>query len=232
MTEQTRRTRVLAMLDTPSLSVDQMCAKCVSELAGVDGASVVVVTNLPARLTRCTSDELSAHVEDLQFALGEGPSVEAFERGRPVLVEDLTSRSAELRWPAFAPAAAAAGVGAVFAFPLQIGAIHVGVLSLQRGLPGRLNREDIGTALILADATTLLLLAEDHGSGVNWQTQVAFEQRAVIHQATGMIMVQIGSTIAAAFARLQAHAYAEGRPLRDIADDVVQRRLRFDVAEG
>jgi hypothetical protein len=45
-----------------------------------------------------------------------------------------------------------------------------------------------------------------------------------------MIMVQLGSTIAAAFARLQAHAYAENRQLRAVAEDVVGRRLRFDTA--
>jgi ANTAR domain len=232
MTEQARRARVLAMLDPPGLSVDRMCAKCLHDVAGVDGASVVVVTDLPARLTRCTSDQSTAHVEELQFALGEGPGIEAFTRGRLVLAEDLTSRSARLRWPAFAPAAVEAGAAAMFAFPLQIGAIRVGVLSLRRAQPGLLDSDDIRTALVLADVTTLLLLAEDHGSTPRWQTQVAFEQRAVIHQATGMIMVQLDSTIAVAFARLQAHAYAESRPLRDVANDVVRRRLRFDIAEG
>jgi hypothetical protein len=145
-------------------------------------------------------------------------------------VSDLTNRSAEVRWPAFAAAAVAAGALAVFAFPLQIGAIRVGVLSLRRGRPGGMNKEELATALVLADATTLLLLAEDHAGGAAWQTQLAFDQRAVVHQATGMIMAQLGSTLAAAFARLQAHAYAENRQLRDVADDVVGRRLRFDTA--
>jgi AmiR/NasT family two-component response regulator len=124
----------------------------------------------------------------------------------------------------------AAGALAVFAFPLQIGAIRVGVLSLWRGRPGGMDNDELATALVLADATTLLLLAEDHAEGAEWQTQVSFEHRAVVHQATGMIMVQLGSTIAAAFARLQAHAYAENRQLREVADDVVSRRLRFETA--
>jgi len=230
MKEQARRTRALAMLDTPGLSVDRMCKKCVVELPGLDGAAVVIVTSLPARVTRCASEDSSAQVEELQFALGEGPSIDAFGQGRPVLVSDLTVGSAEVRWPAFAPAAVAAGALAVFAFPLQIGAIRVGVLSLWRGQPGGMDKDELATALALADATTLLLLAEDHADGAEWQTQISFDHRAVVHQATGMIMVQLGSTIAAAFARLQAHAYAENRQLREVADDVVSRRLRFDTA--
>ncbi len=230
MTQPTRRSRVLAMLADPGFSVDRMCATCVTELPGMDGASVAVVTNLPARITRCMSDEPSAQVEELQFALGEGPSMDAFAQGRPVLVSDLTARSAMLRWPAFAASAVAAGAAALFAFPLQIGAIRLGVLGLYRGRPGGINDEEVGTALVLSDATTLLLLAEDHAHDAAWQAQVAFDQRAVVHQATGMIMVQLGSTIAAAFARLQAHAYTENRTLRDVADDVVGRRLRFDAA--
>jgi GAF domain-containing protein len=230
MTEPTRRARVLAMLADPGLSVDQMCATCATQLPGLDGAAVAVVTKLPARITRCVSDESSAQVEELQFALGEGPSVDAFAKGRLVLISDLTARSAVQRWPAFAPAAVAVGAAAVFAFPLQIGAIRVGVLGLYRGRPGGVSDEELATALVLADTTTLLLLAEDHGDGAAWRAQVAFEQRAVVHQATGMIMVQLGGTIAAAFARLQAYAYAEDRTLRDVADDVVGRRLRFDAA--
>lgn len=230
MKEQARRARVLAMLDAPGLSVDRMCKKCVVELPGLDGASVAIVTSLPARVTRCASEDSSAQVEELQFALGEGPSIDAFAQGRPVLVSDLAVGSAEVRWPAFAPAAVAAGALAVFAFPLQIGAIRVGVLSLWRGQPGGMDNDELATALVLADATTLLLLAEDHADGAEWQTQISFDHRAVVHQATGMIMVQLGSTIAAAFARLQAHAYAENRQLREVADDVVSRRLRFDTA--
>ena len=230
MTGPTRRTRVLAMLDDPSMSVDGICAKCTTELPGLDGAAVVVVTNLPARITRCVSDGSSAQLEESQFTLGEGPSVDAFARGHPVLVPDLTTRSTVLRWPAFSPSAVAAGAAAVFAFPLQIGAIRVGVLGLYRTRPGGMNQEELATALVLADTTTLLLLAEDHADGAVWQAQVAFDHRAVVHQATGMVMAQLGSTIAAAFARLQAHAYTENRPLRDVAADVVGRRLRFDAA--
>ena len=61
-------------------------------------------------------------VEDMdavQFDVGEGPSREAFAEGRPVLVHDLAE--AQERWPGFVMQATARGIGAVHAFPLQLG---------------------------------------------------------------------------------------------------------------
>jgi hypothetical protein len=97
---------------------------------GVDGASVTVtVMGCPAaREPLFASDELSARLEELQFTLGEGPAVAEFWLGSPELVADL--ELAGSRWPVFAPAAVAAGARAMFAVPLQAGAIKVGVLYL------------------------------------------------------------------------------------------------------
>jgi hypothetical protein len=50
----------------------------------------------------------------------------------------------------------------------------------------------------------------------------------VVHQATGMVKVQLNVGIAEALVRLRAYAYAEERPIEDVARDVVGRRLRFD----
>ncbi|MFD0524435.1 GAF domain-containing protein [Paractinoplanes durhamensis] len=74
-------------------------------------------------------------LEELQFTLGEGPCLEAFNRRRPVLVPDLADESPG-RWPAYLPALHEQGVQAVFAFPLQIGAARLGTLDIFRGRPG------------------------------------------------------------------------------------------------
>ena len=44
-------------------------------------------------------------------------------------------------------------------------------------------------------------------------------------------MIQLGVTIAEALVRLRAYAYAEGRPLADVARDVVARKLHFDETQ-
>jgi hypothetical protein len=223
-----RRARVLALLGAYGPGVESLCAACVAHLPGISGAGLAIMTNLPASDTRYVSDETSTRIEDLQFTLGEGPCVDAFNAGRPVIVPDLAGRECLLRWPAFTVAAVAAGARALFAFPLQMGAIRIGVLDLYRDRVGGLDKEELADALVFADIVTLLLLAEDHTEGADWRAYADHDQRAVVHQATGMVMAQLGGTIEAAFDRLRAYAYAGDRQLHVIADDVVNRRLRFD----
>ncbi len=222
-----RRARVLALLAEHGQGLDRLCAACVAHLPSIGGAGLAVMSTLPASETRYVSDEKSARIEALQFELGEGPCMDAFAAGRPVLVPDVSGREQRLRWPAFTEGAEAAGVGALFAFPLQLGAIRIGVLDLYRDRPGRLDEDELGDALVFADTVTLLLLAEDHTNGADWPSS-AFDHHAAVHQATGMVMAQLGGSIEAAFDRLRAHAYAEDRPLDEVAVDVVNRRLRFD----
>lgn len=231
MSDEQRRARVLALLNAHGPGVEQLCAACVSYLPGINGAGLAIMTGLPASGTRYVSDEVSARIEDLQFSLGEGPCVDAFGGGRPVLAPDLADPEFQLRWPAFTAGAVAAGARAVFAIPLQIGAIRIGVLDLYRDHPGALDGDGLADALVFADTATLLLLAEDEAKGLAAVEQTGTDRRTVVHQATGMVMAQIGGTIGGAFARLRAHAYAEERPLDEIATDVVNRRLRFDEFE-
>lgn len=223
-----RRVQVLELLTANGLDLVRLCDRCLSELPQISGAGIAVMTTLPTRGIRYVSDKISGRVEDLQFSLGEGPGLEAFEEGQPVLVADLADRDHALRWPAFAADALVAGVRALFAFPLRLGAINLGVLNLYRQRPGALTTEEHGQALVFADTATLLLLAEGLSAADDRYRLTAYDQRAVVHQATGMVAVQTGSTISEAFARLRAYAYGDDRTLAGVADDVVERRLRFD----
>jgi hypothetical protein len=166
------------------------------------------------------------------MTVGEGPGVDAFAAG-PALVADLTAPQCLARWPAFAPAAAQAGVRAVFALPLQIGAIHLGAMNLYRVQPGDLDPEQLADTLVLADtACALLLDATDGSRRDGYQPAAAGLQHPEVHQATGMVIVQLGVSAAVALVRLRAYAYANDRLLRDVAADVVARRLRFDADSG
>jgi hypothetical protein len=217
-------TRVRAVVGRVGPSMDALCAVCVVELASVRGASVMAVGRTGARAMPVVSDETSGTVEELQFTLGEGPCVDAMSLGRPVLIADLHTAECELRWPAFVPAAVVAGVAAIFTFPLQVGAIRIGALSVYRDRIGGLPDDELAAALVCADAATLLLLS----SGVDGHPHVELGRRAVVHQATGMVTAQLGISIDEAFVRLRAHAYVQDRPLDEIAREVVERRLRFD----
>jgi hypothetical protein len=206
---------------------------------GVDGIVAGLGTGPTGMVLTWGQQETSAALEDAQFTLGQGPCPDAVAGGAPVLIADLAA--ATTRWPAFTPTATALGVGALFAFPLQIGAISVGELLAHRAAPGALSPQQMADALALADAVTVLLLHrvppesdgdEDVRLGEprpGWAAPATY--RAQVHQATGMISVQLNVDLAEALARLRAHAYAQDRRVAEVADDVVARRLRFDPSD-
>ena len=109
---------------------ERICELCV-ELLDVTGAGISMVTDFGNRGVICSTDPVSARIEELQVTLAEGPCVDAVRSGAPVLIPDLTERYLAVeRWPVFMEGAMAAGVCAVFAFPLRIGVISVGAIDL------------------------------------------------------------------------------------------------------
>ncbi len=217
--------------DAPEL-LAALCRAAVRRL-GVNGASVSAVNGPAVREPLSATGELSGRLDELLLTTGEGPGAEDFRFGSPMLIPDLESVTA--RWPGFAPAALEAGARALFAFPLQAGAIRVGVLSLYRALPGPLMPRQLADAQVFADIALQLLL--DSVSGITGLSGYRpldgmSDSRAEVYQATGMISVQMGVSLEEAFIRLRAHAFAAGTPLDDIAGDVVGRVLRFDPETG
>ena len=213
--------------DVPA-SLAALCRAAVSRL-GVDGASVTAVSGPAVRELVSACGELSAWVEELLFTTGEGPGADDFRFGSPLLIPDLGLVAG--RWPGFVPTAVTAGARALFAFPLQAGAVRVGMLSLYRAVPGPLMPQQLADALVFADIALQLLL--DSASGISglagYQPLDGLsDSRAEVYQAAGMISVQLGVSLEEALVRLRAHAFAAGTPLDDIAGDVVRRLLRFD----
>jgi hypothetical protein len=182
------------------------------------------------RSTVCATDEVSNRLEELQVSFSEGPSVEALDRGWPVLAADMAA--AANRWGWYAPAAVDAGAAAQFALPLQVGAIRLGVLTLYRATPGDLTAEQFADARTLAEAATILLTLDQPGSGsveaFLWVVNDRSRFRAEVHQAVGVTMVQLGVDVRDAFARICAYAYANELPIGRVADDIIGRRLRLE----
>ncbi len=211
------------------VAVEDVCA-AVRSAVGVDRIAVAVQLAATPWETLYASDQIALELRELAMTVGEGPGLDPLANG-PTLVADLTAAECLARWPMFAPAAVDAGVRAVFAFPLQVGAVRLGVMDLYHGTPGELQRRRLADALLLADTACALLLdaARPGGSEVagRWPARAGTEHPEV-HQATGMITVQLGVTAAVALIRLRAYAYAHDRRLHDVAGDVVARRLRFD----
>ncbi|WP_371600504.1 ANTAR domain-containing protein [Streptomyces sp. NBC_00564] len=223
-----------AALRGARVGVVDVCTAAVVALP-VGGAGLSAMSRTAASHPLCSTDDISEQLEELQLTLGEGPCVDAFTHGSAVLTPDLLTGELQDRWTVFADAALEAGARAVFALPLQIGAISPGVLDLYANVPTVLGAEELADAMAFADLATLLLLdarIDETGTAADGAlADRGFEDlgghRAEIDQATGMLTAQLDVGIDEAFVRLRAYAYMQGRRLVDVATDVVARRLHF-----
>ena len=226
-----RLMQILARLSSeggPEPGVLAVCALSV-ELAGVSGAGIMLMTKDVPWGSLCTTDEVSAVVEDLQFALGEGPCLDAHHEDRPVLEPDLAA-PASPRWPAFTASAVDAGVRAIFGFPLRLGAVRVGALNLYRDRPGPLSEDEYADTLTMAGvaANAVIVSQTDVLPGaLALDLEATADLQLVVHQASGMVSVQLGVDVREALVRLRAYAFGHELVLRDVAHDVVTRQLRF-----
>lgn len=216
--------------------LERVCALAVPEV-GVSGAGVTVMGSLGDGIAGyrdqvACGGASSRELEDLQLTAGEGPCLDAFAAGAPVLAGDLAAEAD--RWPGFAPEALAAGVGAVFSLPLQVGVVRLGTLDLYRVEVGPLTPTQLGAALTLAGLVTETLLehteggpddrADGEGAGpaeVGWLADV----HADVHQASGMVSVAEQIGVGEALVRIRAHAFAESRPIAEVAARIIARDL-------
>jgi hypothetical protein len=177
----------------------------------------------------CFSDHRAGTLDELQFSLGEGPCPDAYASRAPVFEPDLYSAD-QSRWPNFAPLAIELGTRGVFAFPLHSGRRCIGVLTLYQNVAGDLSRDQIADSLWVVDALTESILTPHTTEQPTLSTHerpASIAHRAEFHQATGMVAVQLGISVADASVRIRAHAYATSRSLAALAQDIVTRRLRL-----
>jgi hypothetical protein len=213
-----------------SESLEAICRAITSNLPA-QGIAVGVMRSDANRETLYASDAVIAEIERRQFSLGEGPVLDAFTSGRPVLVPDIRASGPAGRWPVFAGEAATLPAGALFAFPMRLGAITIGVCEMYLVEPGPLSAPQLTILLRAVDVLTLTVLTlRSDGSAdavdAGWLDGHDGARRAV-YQATGMLIAQLGVPAEQAFARLRAHAYLEGRSVEHVAADIVARRLRL-----
>ncbi len=147
---------VAALTQDGSSGLAAVSAELCADVLGLTGVAVSVLVSGGDDVVWRT-DGASARLDDLQFTLGQGPGVDAAASGELVLEADLQLIAAQ-RWPAFTPAALELGVRAVFAVPLQIGVIRLGVLLAHREAPGMMSGAALADLLVFARAATGALL--------------------------------------------------------------------------
>jgi len=196
---------------------------------GVDGAGVMLMSGEIPRGSLCVSGEVSRLIEELQYTLGEGPCVDAYQQNRVVAEPDLADPVTD-RWPAFTPAALEAGVRAVFGFPLRTGAVRLGALNLYRGRSGALSGDQHADALVVAEVAARWVLEAQAGAlagTVAVEVEAGADFHLVVHNAAGMVSVQEGISVTEALIRLRAFAFSHDRLVGDVAGDIVARRFRL-----
>lgn len=233
---QGRRRQLEAALavDGASPEVSAVCALCVPRLS-VSGAGATVLSRIGdgggealRRGLVYATNEISSGLEDLQLTAGEGPCLDAFVTGGPVLITDLGEEAA--RWPGFGPAALELGAAALFSFPLEVGVVRLGSLDLYRDVPGPLAGGLFSDALILADLATQAVIHDLDGHTTEDLSWLA-DPHAEVHQASGMVQVQLDSSTDVALLRLRSYAYTHGLSVTEVARQVVSRTLRFTTED-
>jgi hypothetical protein len=220
---------VLAEERGQELSVDFVCT-IAAERFGVTGFCLVVTGTTGVARLRGAGGLLGRRIPEVEATVGEGPIGDALDLAFPAMVSDLDEVPALRKWPLFAPLAVEAGARACFGFPLVIGVVRVGVLVLLHGTPISPEPAVLREALVFADLVLAMLLGEQVAAGDTVPGPAEDEFPLVspaVHQATGMVAVQLNTDPDTAFACLRARAFADGRRLSDVAADVVSRRMRF-----
>lgn len=177
--------------------------------------------------TVCASDDLAERIDEIQLDLGEGPCWEALAIRRPVLEPDLSATTGD-RWPVALEELLRAGVGAVFSFPMHIGTIPVGAVDLSVGQGHVLTVGQIRGAVELTEVAARRVLRGallDAAADGRADMDTGRYSRREVHQATGMVAAQLGVDVADALLVLQAHAFATEHTVRDVAADVIARRI-------
>jgi hypothetical protein len=226
-----RLSRILAELSAGvdgGWSSTRLC-EVTRAITGVSGAGIMLMSGDVPSGSLCTTDAVSDLIEELQFTLGEGPCVDAYTESQVVLEVNL-AQPGTARWLAFSRQAVEAGVRAVFAFPLRVGAVRLGALDLYRDDAGPLSDDQHADALVMADLVANWVLDTQASAplgSIAGELERDADFHFVVHNAAGAVSVQLGVSVTEALIRLRAYAFGNDRLLRDVAEDVVARRLRF-----
>ncbi|MGJ0119695.1 GAF and ANTAR domain-containing protein [Williamsia sp. MIQD14] len=216
--------------------IAQLC-EIVVRLTEVDGAAMAFFgSGGVVRELVYASDVISQQLDDLQFTLGEGPCIDSFVQRRVHLFDDIDAGRDGERWPVFTAEAIALGARAVFAIPVGDSGTPLGVLELYRRRPGGLTETQLASATMCAEAAAVTIRRNwdvyaadtEHGDGAPAPVFEPGEfSRERVYLASGMVAVQLSVSPDEALGRLRALAYKQGRPVKDVAEDIVSRAITF-----
>lgn len=211
--------------------LQMLTERCV-ELLGLDAAGLMLSDQRGELRLMTSSAERARLLEVFELQVQEGPCLDCFVSGQPVINIDLAS--AHERWPAFSRAAQEIGYGATHALPMRLRGTVIGALNLFTDRAVRLDEQDVAIGQAMADVATIGLLNERNlreQTVLSEQLQSALHSRVLIEQAKGVLAARAGIDVDAAFLLIRSYARRTGRPLTWVATSVMEgtldeRRLR------
>lgn len=219
-----RMAAVLASLQTVEEGAPRLC-EAGRRMLEADGAALTVVTSEQSVLVVASTDELASQLEELQEVVGEGPSRDAY-RGNAVQVADFGEHG-NGRWSLMHEHGRRLGFGGtIIAVPLRPGDDVIGTLTAHRAT----TQFDVDPATTdFLGAAIGLALVQDPQLGISDDFLAGgWPVKARIHQATGMVISQVGVRPEDALALLRGQAFANNTTLGDIAQQIVERRINFE----
>jgi len=221
----------VARTDRELSLAERLCQACVDMLK-LDGAAISLIMAGVSQGTLGASSELGRRLDELQFTFGEGPCLDAVALGWPVLVEDLAEER-KRQWSAYATAAMAAGVRAVFALPIEFAPSQIGVLELFSFTPRSLSEDELAIAALFAQIAASPS-SDLVGGVVDWEAEshrgepwpaLPSLARAEVYQAAGIVMRQLQVGSGEALVRMRAHAFAHTLTTSEVAIEIIEHRL-------
>lgn len=213
-------------------SLERLCRAAVHNL-DVDGAAVSMMVDAESPGVVAGANPLSLRMEEFQFTSREGPSLDSFASRRPVLTADLDALT-DGQWLGFASDALGEDMHGVFCFPVQVGAITLGVFTVYRSAAGSLDAPASTMAITFAEVATDIILDGDPNAKpgrLHPGLQTVWDHRVQIYQAQGVVMVDLGVSLAEALIRMRAHAFANDQTLAEIANSVMSGALVFEAED-
>jgi len=195
-------------------ALDRLAVFAAGAVSGVLRCSVTLIAD-GEPLTRAVSGPEAQPLDDLQYAVGQGPGLDAARTRALVTAQDLPT---DPRWPDLAHCARAQAVHSVAAIPLDVQRSSVGSLSLFVGRAHGIGPDLLLTAMAIVNQAEVLLAELDR--------REASSEGATVDRAVGVIIAQRGCGVREAYDVLQETALRLGMDRRAVAERLVTAAAR------
>jgi hypothetical protein len=215
--------------------VTRFAAKAMTEAAGAPIDCAVTLRRRKRTATVAGSSDRAVELDRIEQSLGQGPCLEALDRGCPVVLKDVAT---DVSWPQYSKALASAGCHSALGVPMDLGETSEAVLNFFAPAPGLFTERVIDEAAAFADvagSTLRLAIRIESVERLNEDLKAAMASRTVINLASGVIMAQNQCSPEEAFRYLLAASSHRNEKIHAVAESIVSRfsgtsipNLQFD----